>query len=330
MPAKIPPKQVIDMLASRRHRLRLSLWHAIRGAWNEPELTAETKALIRAKGWAPPNERVPFDANGKLILDNFSGEDFLYMHRQMISEVNDLLARIADPNYQRITPWVSIPDVSDSIFPVPPAWEYLDPSMPPEQQQRMTTRLRMLKGDQFLNDTMKTWEIFYTDRINLQLLSLGALGNMLEMTIHNNLHMRWASEPLGYMPSPNLDDTRDIDPKWDDPSYDYLGDTYSSHVNPHFWYLRGWVDACIDRWQEANNLPSIQWTGTWAGKLEDGWDGKPAFLGLKKTFETIQPMHGHGHDHGHDDADIKDMEEIVRALGSCKVIRNFYDELRFK
>jgi hypothetical protein len=100
-------------------------------------------------------------------------------------------------------------------------------------------------------------------------------------------------------------------------------------VNSLFWYLHGWVDACVDRWAAANNLAEISWTGTWAGKLEDGWShGQPLALTTTVRREAFaahsitQPLQGHD---GHD---IADMEEIVKSLGSCRVIRNFYDLLR--
>jgi hypothetical protein len=324
MVIRILPARVIEMLSSRRHRLRHFLWHAVREAWNNPQLTEDVRQFIKDKGWAPPNDRAPLDREGKLILDNFSGEDFLYMHRQMIREVNDLLKNLGSPE---ITPWKTIPRPSDAEFLVPTAWIYADPSMTPEEQQRSTERLKTLKSDAYFTETLAVWESYYTNNPNLRRLTLGALGNLLEMTIHNNLHMRWASEPVGYMPSPNLENTADIDPRWDKPDYDYLGDTYSSHINPLFWYLHGWVDRCIDLWQEANGINEIQWVGTWTGKLEDDWSpGQPQVLTASIRREALA-LHG-GHDHGkHDHGDLREMEEIVRRLGSCHVIRNFYDLL---
>lgn len=145
------------------------------------------------------------------------------------------------------------------------------------------------------------------------------------MTIHNALHNRFSAEPSGYMPDVNLAATKQIDPRWDDPSYDYLGDTYSSHVNPLFWYLHGWVDSLIDRWAEANRVSEIAWTGTWVGKLEPGWDPQVhRFFGLKRRFL----VHGRHDHHGPaEHREIKEMEELVAALGSCGVIKNFYDAL---
>ncbi|MGO7133495.1 hypothetical protein AB9E06_21825 [Rhizobium leguminosarum] len=39
MAIRVLPSQIIAMLAPRRHRLRNFLWHAVRGAWNNPQLT---------------------------------------------------------------------------------------------------------------------------------------------------------------------------------------------------------------------------------------------------------------------------------------------------
>ena len=65
--------------------------------------------------------------------------------------------------------------------------------------------------------------------------------------------MRWAS--LSRNPTsgtPEVRDDYDIDPRWDAPQHDYLGDFHSSHVNPIFWKLHGWVDDCIDAWFAAH------------------------------------------------------------------------------
>src|SRR5262249_54090049 len=52
--------------------------------------------------------------------------------------------------------------------------------------------------------------------------------------------------------APAMRDPFDFDSKWDDPKNDYLGDFYSSHVNPLFWRLHGWVDDRIEDWFNAH------------------------------------------------------------------------------
>jgi len=51
-------------------------------------------------------------------------------------------------------------------------------------------------------------------------------------------------------------DPFDFDDKWNNPKYDYLGEFYSSYVNPIFWRLRGWVDDRIEDWYNAHEAKS--------------------------------------------------------------------------
>jgi hypothetical protein len=85
-------------------------------------------------------------------------------------------------------------------------------------------------------------------------LTLGAYGNLLEMTIHNWMHMRWASVPRD--PASGKVESRgnyDVDTRWDDPKNDYLGEFHTSHVNPVFWKLHGWVDDRVEDWFRAHD-----------------------------------------------------------------------------
>jgi hypothetical protein len=96
----------------------------------------------------------------------------------------------------------------------------------------------------------------------LRTVSLDQLGSEIENGIHNWMHMHWAAAPWsGAEATP------------DDPRNDYLGSTYSSHVNKVFWKLHGWIDARIDQWAHANQT---------AANLTAGWSG-PAHM-----------HHGHG------------------------------------
>ena len=38
------------------------------------------------------------------------------------------------------------------------------------------------------------------------------------------------------------------------PSYDYLADTYASHVNHIFWKLHGWIDERIRDWIKTHEI----------------------------------------------------------------------------
>jgi len=304
---KIPPPQVIELMSSRGHRLHHFVWHQVRNNWHlYPE---ETKAKISALGWVPGgdlnNPRPAFykgdNRSGRHpALDNNSGEDFLYMHRWMIEQVNAILSKVGDPNYPKIEGWKELPEPSDKRFPVPPAWVEND-------------RLKQVKSDDFFKNTMQVWEKYYLTTDNLRILSLGQLGSLIEVTLHNQMHNRWSSDPGTVMrPNPSADDPEGI-PKgdWDLPSYDFLGDTYSSHVNPRFWYIHGWVDSCINRWQEANEIKTIIWKGTWIGKIPQG-----------ETSDKLLMMFHDQHHHHHG----KEINEVVRLIGQCGIFSDFYTE----
>lgn len=109
------PKAVILRQASRSHRMHHFLWHETRHRWNLPEnrggLTLEAKQRLKDLGWELP--RPALDATRRAILGNESGEDFLFMHRQMIASVNAQLREIADPLYPRIEGWRTVPEPGD-------------------------------------------------------------------------------------------------------------------------------------------------------------------------------------------------------------------------
>lgn len=262
MALRIFPEPVRQMLASKPMRLRHELWHFVRAVWWVPEFPDQGRQILRDLGWALPDDRSPFAADRTLLLDNYSGEDFLYMHRDMISMTDSALAAQGEPPISR---WLTVPRPGDVDFPVPPAWNYADPNQSPEDNAATSQFLISVKSDQYFEESMKVTESFLSNPSNLRRLSLGALGNIAEMTIHNMMHMRWCSDPGGYRPGINIADPTSGDAQWDVLHYDYLGDTYSSHVNPHFWYLHGWIDNLVDAWAAVRGLPDIPWTGTWLG-----------------------------------------------------------------
>lgn len=262
MAMRIIPESVRRMQASKSMRLQHELWHYVRAVWSNPDFGEDGRSLLRTLKWDLPGDRSPRSADGHLLLDNFSGEDFLFMHRDMIAMTDHHLHLAGEPPISR---WSTIPLPGDSDFPVPPAWDYADPNDSPQSNAATTRFLRFIKSDQYFETTMSLQEKFLTSPTTLRALSLGAIGNLAEMTIHNAMHMRWSSEPVGYRPGVNLADPAGGDPRFDALDYDYLGDTYSSHVNPHFWYLHGWIDDLIERWAAANQVPNITWTGTWTG-----------------------------------------------------------------
>ena len=252
------PSQVIDEMAKRHHRLHHFLWHEVRNNWLNYD--DATKNELTNMGWKPPrpalSESNPATGDQTPILDNFSGEDFLFMHREMIKFVNQILNDVSDPQYPKVEGWKIIPRPGDLDYPIPPAWQGSDPIF-------ATT-----KSVEFF-DNFERWENRFTNPNFLSQITLGGLGSRLEFSIHNMMHLRWASPPIP-QERPFIDATgaSTIDVQFDDPSYDFLADTYSSHVNPIFWKLHGWIDDRIEDWKNANGITgNIQWTGTWMGHM---------------------------------------------------------------
>jgi len=260
------PREVVDMMATREHRMHHWLWHEVRNNWYRYPRDIQQK--IDELGWRPP--RPVMDESGNPNPKNDSGEDFLFMHRQMIADVNAILKKVGDPNYPRVQGWLVVPAPDDSFYPVPPAW--FDPE---GQTQAPFANLQRIKSDIFYEKRFRFWQKTFTDPTYLRSVTLGQLGVMIEMTIHNAMHIRWAassgsSRPDPLQPSEDVDPTKGelIDVKWDDPRYDFLGDTYSSHVNPIFWKLHGWIDDRIESWKIANGVFGNDfWKGTWLGKM---------------------------------------------------------------
>lgn len=304
MAAPALPKPIITMMAQRDHRMHHYLWHEVRNGWLF--FDESTRNAIRALGWEPPRPARRPSATGSAtpILDNDSGEDFLYMHRQMIALVNQRLHDIGDPNYPKVQGWPSVPSPQDVDYPVPPAWDTGDAGL--------NAYLEESKSAQFLQQTMQPWEQQLRDSTWLKGRSLGEMGARLEFTIHNRMHMRWCANPGQMRPDVDPGHPDDIDTRWDNPTYDWLGDTYSSHVNPVFWKLHGWVDDRIEDWKQANGITGpIPWKGTWVGKMPQ----HPAPDSLHAMLAGGHEPHDHG----------SDMKKLLRIILRSGVRCHFYD-----
>jgi hypothetical protein len=321
------PPNILDMQASRHHRLHHAVWHGVRNGWLG--LSPRRQRAITALGWEPP--RPARHSDGAPCIDNGSGEDFLFMHRQMINEVNSALRR---QRKQPIKGWDTVPAPGSLIdddnpgspignpdgFAVPPTWISSD-----EQQDR---RLAALKSDQFYWTRMLWWDRKFKDPQYLRTLTLGELGSLIEFSVHNDMHMRWSSvprDPQDGKPVPDGRDSSDISKRWDTPTYDHLGDFYSSHVNPVFWRLHGWVDDRINDWFEAHQqahpgavvqktvtINNVKFTwferGQWV-VAPDPWCG-PSMIhrdaGMRsKGMKGMSGMKG---------GDIQTMEKVVAIL----------------
>jgi hypothetical protein len=119
-----------------------------------------------------------------------------------------------------------------------------------------------------------------------------------------------------------------ISPAWDAPAYDWLGDTYSSHVNSVFWKLHGWIDDRITQWATVNNVADITWTGNWLGKMP-GHAAERSFARHLFANEPGAEAMRMDHDHGHGAHDLMEMEELVRIVNRSGVHCHFYDKVAF-
>jgi hypothetical protein len=243
------PTQVITEMAQRSHRFHHYLWHKVRNSWlrlTESEMQAVRDINPR---WIPPRPAV--DAMRRPIRNNNSGEDFLFMHRQMIALVNSILTQISNPDYPRVEGWRRIPPPGDPEYPVP---------------EFTGSGLEEIKSVEYFEQFISAWERRYADPNYLSSVTLGQLGSDIEFTIHNDMHTRWAApSPVGYRPTTVL--AQEINVQWDDPVYNYMGDTYASHVNPIFWKLHGWVDDRVEDWRQVNGIGEIEWNGNWVGPM---------------------------------------------------------------
>lgn len=321
------PREVVETMARREHRLQHWLWHEVRNSWlSYPD---DVKQQLRDKGWEPP--RPALDAKRRPIVDNDAGEDFLYMHRQMLVDVSNILARVKDPGYPRVRVWTALPAPGDTDFPVPPAW--FDPFGNDEVSRRtMFESLKRLKSDIFYHKRLITWQKMFTDPAFLRGISLGRLGVLMENTIHASMHLRWSHAPAASRPEPGPNEGNTIAQIWDDPRYDFLGDTYSSHVNVVFWSLHGWIDDRIEDWKIANGVYGNDfWKGTWVGKMPA--DAEPAphshvsatlMTGQENPATAPSGVHALLGNPEHDHPAKEDLEETVKIIGECGVFHAGY------
>ena len=95
------------------------------------------------------------------------------------------------------------------------------------------------------------------------------MGANLEFDIHNYYHVRWSKSIPQARPDPTPWYNADaIDPRWDDVSYDWLNDFYSSHVSEVFYKIHGWVDDRIKDWQNANGITNLVWAACFIGPMD--------------------------------------------------------------
>jgi hypothetical protein len=327
------PKELLEILASRHYRLHHCVWHSVRDNWGDPTKISEAdKEEIRQLNWEPPrpNQLPTRGKTGNREPDNGAGEDFLYMHRQMILEVRNLLNENSLPS---IESWKSIPapnrdsDNRDgfSIFPV---WDR-------QLGEADTKGLGMIKSDEYWYSRMSFLERKFKDSSYLATLSLDQLGAKIEWLIHNLMHIRWSSlpnDPETGNKLPGGRSEKDINEKWvrfesngQIIYYDDLNDTLSSHVHPIFWRLHGWVDDRINDWfaahEEVNSsevvskeIGGVPWfaKGKWVS-VDNPWIGP--ISGHTHSIHSEHDDRSHHDDHeNHDDHEIQDMERVHQLI----------------
>jgi len=193
------------------------------------------------------------------------------MHRQMIGGVRSALL---GGRQRCVAGWKTIPDPAQ--WPLPDG-DTSGPKSPETLAQ------------------LKAWDAKLEDPAWLASVSLSQLGMAIELTTHNNLHMRYATtkppkgfeaaEEAGGAPLP-FDGKFPADWPYDDPAYNWLADPYSAALNPTFWKIHGYVDALIDKWLAAHGFDKIaedcagaarcyQWKGTWSGTVPTYSDAPP-------------------------------------------------------
>jgi hypothetical protein len=266
--------EALAMLADRVHRLRHTVWHTLRGDWHSAKMTDSDRSRLRKLGWYLTDP--PMRADGTLDLSNGAGEDFLYMHRRMIRMLHQIYDRAGKP---RPSSWARLPpanapqlaykeaassmnpalrtyvyDADNSGFMVPPPTAAFLEQLRDPQTGNVNPFFRFNKTARGLANLMQNMAASLRNPRVVSQLTLGAYGNLIEFTVHNWMHMRWASTlPRdGASGIALVRGDYDVDPKWDVSENDYLGDFHSSHVNPVFWRLHSWVDDCISIWQAAH------------------------------------------------------------------------------
>jgi len=288
-----PP--LLAWLISPEHRLFHQLWHASRDKWHK--LSKDQQDALRGIGWQPGPRGNERDARGPRKDRNGSGVDFFFMHRHMLGTARSM---------QDLPSW--------SSFPMPqPELErdrrgfarYFDnhdgTALPPTwlaaEDTEYTQWVSDIKTAETYHSNFQVWESRYRDPRYLSKLTLGQFGSEVELGLHDWLHMRWASvprDPSNGQPVPFARDPADFSARWYAPENDFLGDPFSSHVNPVFWHFHGWIDDRLEDWFRAHErfhpgelsrleVNGVPWfaPGRWV-EVDDPWLG-PSTHGCSTT-----------------------------------------------
>jgi hypothetical protein len=281
------PQPALGHLADREHRLHHAVWHLLRNSWSSFE--PDTQRAIDELGWKPPRPARRNTRRGDLkgpIVRNGSGEDFLFFHRQMMF----LFRMLMEEAGEDVVPWETVPAPGEEGDEVPPAW-----AIPANKV--LERRIAALKTDAHYWSRMRPSDLQFKDPTYLSTLTLGEFGSLIEFSIHGDMHYRWSGSPRDPRTNaiiPAGRPTFDVDPRWDDPKYDWLGDFYSSHVNPLFWRLHGWIDDRIADWCTATRscILARSKRSTWMelSGLPRGGGFKSSYLGSGPTTSRVRAV----------------------------------------
>jgi len=303
---------LLAWLIAPEHRLFHQLWHASRDKWHK--LSAKKRDALRGIGWQPGPRDGERDARGDSKDRNGSGVDFFFMHRNMLKSARAL---------QELPSWQHFPLPQPELerdrqgfaryfdnhdgYSIPPTWLAHD-------DDEYTQWVSDIKNAETFHSNFQVWESRYRDPRYLSKLTLGQFGSEIELGLHDWLHMRWASVPRD--PSnggavPMARDPADFAARWFAPENDFLGDPFSSHVNPVFWHFHGWIDDRLEDWFRAHerfhpgelvrqSLNGVPWfapgrwvevADPWLGPLTHGCSTTPGILpgkSLEMDPETMK------------------------------------------
>ena len=277
---------LLAWLVSPEHRLFHQLWHASRDTWHE--LSPDKRNALRGIGWQPGQRDKERDARGPRKDRNGSGVDFFYMHRHMLRTARSMQHLPSWPAFPLPQPELERDRAGFARYFDNHDGSALPPTWLAEGDELYTQWLSDIKQPETYHSNFEVWESRYRDPRYLSTLTLGQFGSEVELGLHDWLHMRWASvprDPSNGAPVPMARDPADFAARWYVSENDFLGDPFSSHVNPVFWSFHGWIDDRLEDWfkaherfhpgelarQEVNGVPWFA-PGRWV-EVDDPWLG---------------------------------------------------------
>lgn len=276
----------LSWLMKPEHRLAHQMWHASRDKWHE--LSEERRNALRGLGWQPGPLDSERHARGRHMDRNGSGVDFFFMHRHMLGFARSMQAPPAWTHFPLPQPAVEQDRLGFARYfdnhdgcSVPPTWVAPD-------DNGYTEGLEAIKSRDAFYSNFQVWESRFRDPSYLSRVTLGQFGSEMELTLHDWLHMCWATvprDPADSVPVPLARGPADFSERWFGPQNDFLGDPFSSHVHPLFWGFHGWIDDRIEDWFDAHervhpgqvvrrSLRGTEWfaAGPWV-EVDEPWLG---------------------------------------------------------